>query len=156
MTEPKFITLEMNHLGPFKDRVKLKEEKIGPLCTTIYARNGSGKSFIGRAFSQIEHFQQGEKCEYIEKLLSFGTNDMDFSFACYKKEENNPADLNKFSFSYNQIFKETIFDIHSKISRQVKKEKNTTSNEKKYQSIERDIEMTQMIDLQKKPLKPLL
>ena len=49
-----------------------------------------------------------------------------------------------------------IFDIHSKISRQVKKEKNTTSNEKKYQSIERDIEMTQMIDLQKKPLKQLL
>lgn len=113
MTEPKFITLEMNHLGPFKDRVKLEEAKIGPLCTTIYARNGSGKSFIGRAFLQIEHFQQGEKCEDIEKLLSFGANDMDFSFSCYKKEENVPADINKFYFSYNQAFKEPKFDIHS-------------------------------------------
>ena len=113
MKKPNFITFELNNLGPFKDKVELAENEIGPLRTTIYARNGSGKSFIGRAFSQIEHFQQKEPFKYIEEMPTFGTDNMSFSFSCYHKNEGTICDRNEFSFSYCKGEKEPKFNLHS-------------------------------------------
>lgn len=113
MSKTNFITFELHNLGPFKDKVKLAENEIGPLRTTIYARNGSGKSFIGRAFSQIEHFQQKEPFKYIEELPTFGADNMSFSFSCYHKNEGTICDRNDFSFSYCQGEKEPAFNLNS-------------------------------------------
>lgn len=90
-----YISMRVKNLGPLKSECKLENEKIGPLHTIIFARNGSGKTFISRAFSAIEKHQQQESVSGLDSLISFGETSSSFSFKC-QKEQKQEEDGNSF------------------------------------------------------------
>lgn len=82
-----YISLQIKGLGPLKNS-GLNNEKIGALQPIIFARNGSGKSFISRAFRLIELFQQNKLPILANNMISFGENKMNFYFKVHKQDDH--------------------------------------------------------------------
>ena len=92
-----YISLKIKNLGPLKN-IDLNNEKIGALQPIIFAKNGSGKSFISRAFRLVELFQQNKLPVSADNMISFEESKMDFYFKVYKQDEQG-HDIEKQEFS---------------------------------------------------------
>lgn len=60
-------------MEPLKN-ISLHSKKIGALQPIIFVRNGSGKSFISRAFRLVELFQQNKLPVPADNMISFDEN----------------------------------------------------------------------------------
>lgn len=92
-----YISLQIKGLGPLKD-IDLNSEKIGALQPIIFARNGSGKSFLSRAFRLVELGQQKKLPVSADNIISFEENKMNFCFKVCKQDEHG-HEIEKQEFS---------------------------------------------------------
>lgn len=73
------LTLKAKNLGPLTNLSFEKE--MSSLKFVIFAKNGSGKTFISRSFDYLDKIQKGKSVEGCEHLISFGAKEAEFDFS---------------------------------------------------------------------------
>lgn len=74
------FSLTAKNLGPL-DNLTSDSFSFKAMDTTIFALNGSGKTFISRAFQLLQDYQQGLPIEQVDDLIRFGDTNMQFKFS---------------------------------------------------------------------------
>lgn len=81
------LKFEISNLGPIES---LNEEfDLAQLKTAIFAINGTGKTFISRAFDVVDKYQKNEPINNIDRFININQNNADFLFNYYDSTNNN-------------------------------------------------------------------
>ena len=86
MSERK-LKFYISNLGPIESLDK--EFDNGQLRTAIFATNGTGKTFISRAFWLVDKFQNNETIDNIDRFININQNNASFLFNYYTPTINN-------------------------------------------------------------------
>ena len=81
------LKFEISNLGPIES-IKTEIDS-GQLKTAIFAINGTGKTFISRAFNLIDKYQKNETVDNIDRFININQNDANFLFDYYDSTTNN-------------------------------------------------------------------
>lgn len=92
--------LVINNIGPLSNLSFTKDIKA--LNLAIFANNGSGKTFISRAFSCLQDAQQNKQPVVTSPLVSFGQKQANFEFSFSSKSgSDSPSIKNIFTLTEN-------------------------------------------------------
>ena len=86
MSERK-LKFDISNLGPIESLNK--EFDTGQLRTAIFATNGTGKTFISRAFGLVDKFQNNETLDDIDRFININQSNANFLFNYYDLTTNN-------------------------------------------------------------------
>ena len=78
------MSIEMNNIGPHENM--FWSELVATNKTGIFATNGKGKSFLGRAFQYIGDAERGKDVQVADRMITLGQNQGKFNFEIADKK----------------------------------------------------------------------